>query len=81
MRTVWVSQLIISICMGHKGSARGIELGRRGILRGRPFDPFTRHDRRNERRKTGKTQWQPKLNELVLVKCQPVADTVQGLTS
>jgi hypothetical protein len=40
-----------------------------------------RADRRNERRKTGKTQWQPKLNELVLVKSQPVSDTVQGLTS
>jgi hypothetical protein len=40
-----------------------------------------RADRRNERRKTGKTQWQPKLNELVLVKIQPVSDTVQGSTS
>jgi hypothetical protein len=26
-------------------------------------------------------RWQPKFNELVLVKCQPVADAVQGLTS
>ncbi|PNF28428.1 hypothetical protein B7P43_G15944 [Cryptotermes secundus] len=40
-----------------------------------------RADRRNERRKTGRTKWQPRLNDLVLVRCQPVADTVQGLTS
>jgi hypothetical protein len=40
-----------------------------------------RADRRNEKRKTGRMRWQPKFNELVLVKCQPVADEVQGLTS
>jgi hypothetical protein len=37
--------------------------------------------RRNERRKTGKTKWQPSLQELVQVKCQPVSDAGQGLTS
>jgi hypothetical protein len=40
-----------------------------------------RADRQNERQKTGKTKWQPRLDDLVLVRCQPVADAVQGLTS
>jgi hypothetical protein len=40
-----------------------------------------RADRRNEKRKTGRMSWQPKVNDLVLDKCQPVADAVQGLTS
>jgi hypothetical protein len=37
-------------------------------------------EKRNVKRRTGKTQWQPKLKELVLVKCQPVSDAVQGIT-
>jgi hypothetical protein len=40
-----------------------------------------RADRRNAKRRTGKTRWRPNLQELVLVKSQPVSDTVRGITS
>jgi hypothetical protein len=40
-----------------------------------------RADRRNKRRKTVINQWKPNLQELVLVKCQPASDAVQGVTS
>jgi hypothetical protein len=39
-----------------------------------------RADRRNQRRKTGTTGWEPKLQDLVLVKSQPVSDAVHGIT-
>jgi transposase InsO family protein len=38
-------------------------------------------DKRNKKRKTGRTRWKPRLQELVLMKCQPVSDAVQGITS
>jgi hypothetical protein len=40
-----------------------------------------RADQRNKRRKTGRTRWKPNIQELVLVKCQPASDAVQGVTS
>jgi hypothetical protein len=40
-----------------------------------------RADKRNLKRKTGRTKWKPNLQELVLVKCQPASDAVQGITS
>jgi hypothetical protein len=38
-------------------------------------------EKRNRKRKTGRTQWEPRLQELLLVKCQPTSDAVQGVTS
>ena len=38
-------------------------------------------ERRNKKRRTGRTQWNPNLNDQVLVKCQPASDAVQGITS
>jgi hypothetical protein len=32
-------------------------------------------EKRNRKRKTGRTQWEPHLQELVLVKCQPLANS------
>jgi hypothetical protein len=40
-----------------------------------------RADKRNAKRKTGKTRWQPNLKELVLVKGQPTSDAMLGITS
>jgi hypothetical protein len=37
-------------------------------------------ERRNKRRKTGKTRWQPHLNEQVLVKSQHASDAALGIT-
>jgi hypothetical protein len=37
-------------------------------------------DKRKEQRKTGVTRWRPKLNEAVLVRCQPTSDAAQGIT-
>jgi hypothetical protein len=37
-------------------------------------------EKRNLKRKTGKRQWRPKLNDLVLVKSQLISDAVQGVT-
>jgi hypothetical protein len=38
-------------------------------------------DKRNKKRTTGRTRWQPQLGESVLVKCQPSSDAVHGITS
>jgi hypothetical protein len=38
-------------------------------------------DKRNQKRKTGRTRWKPSLQELALVKYQPASDAVQGFTS
>jgi hypothetical protein len=40
-----------------------------------------RANKRNQKRKTGRTRWKPSLQELVLVKCQPASDAVQGITN
>jgi transposase InsO family protein len=40
-----------------------------------------RAEKRNKRRKTGSTRWEPKLHDVVLVKSQSVSDAVQGVTS
>jgi hypothetical protein len=37
--------------------------------------------KKNKKRKTGRTQWKPRLQELVLVKSQPASDEAQGITS
>jgi hypothetical protein len=37
-------------------------------------------ERRNNQRRTGRTKWNPKLGELVLVKCQATSDAMQGIT-
>jgi hypothetical protein len=37
-------------------------------------------EKRNLKRKTGKSQWLPKINDLVLVKSQLISDVVQGVT-
>jgi hypothetical protein len=36
---------------------------------------------REKRRKRGNTTWEPKVNEKVLVKTQPMSDDVRGITS
>jgi hypothetical protein len=38
-------------------------------------------EKRNMKRKTRKARWDPRLNELVLVKCQTTSDAVQGITA
>jgi hypothetical protein len=38
-------------------------------------------EKRNLNRRTGRTQWKPKIGDLVIVKCQPASDAVQGVTS
>jgi hypothetical protein len=38
-------------------------------------------EKRNKKLKTGRTRWNPQLKDLVLVKCQPASDAVQGITS
>ena len=38
-------------------------------------------EKRNKKRRTGRSQWIPELQELVLVRCQPASDAVQGITS
>jgi hypothetical protein len=38
-------------------------------------------EKRNKKRRTGRTQWKPELKELVVVKCQPASEAVQGITS
>jgi hypothetical protein len=40
-----------------------------------------RAEKRNSRRKTGKTRWRPQLEDLVLVKCQQVSDAILGVIS
>jgi hypothetical protein len=40
-----------------------------------------KEDKRNRKLKTGRTRWNPQLKDLVLVKCQPASDAVQGITS
>jgi hypothetical protein len=37
-------------------------------------------EKRNKKCKTGRTQWKPCLQELILVKCQPASDAIQGIT-
>jgi hypothetical protein len=36
-------------------------------------------EKRNRKRKTGRTRWRPKLDDLVLVKSQPASDAAQGI--
>jgi hypothetical protein len=38
-------------------------------------------DKRNRNRKTGRTKWRPKVNDLVLVRRQPAADAAQSVSS
>jgi transposase InsO family protein len=38
-------------------------------------------EKRNRNRKTGRTKWRPKVNDLVLVRSQPAADAAQGVSS
>jgi hypothetical protein len=38
-------------------------------------------EKRNRNRKTGRTKWRPKVNDLVLVRSQPTADAAQGVSS
>jgi hypothetical protein len=40
-----------------------------------------RADKRNARRKTVTTRWQPQLQETVPVRCQPVSDAAHGVIS
>jgi hypothetical protein len=36
-------------------------------------------EERNRRKQSGKNKWKPKLNDLVLVKCQHTSDAAQGI--
>jgi hypothetical protein len=36
-------------------------------------------EKRNRKRKSGRTRWLPKLSDLVLVKSQPISDATQGI--
>jgi hypothetical protein len=38
-------------------------------------------EKRNRKRRTGKTLWKPKLGGFVLVKCHPASDAAQGITT
>jgi hypothetical protein len=40
-----------------------------------------RADKRNKRRKTGKTRWRPQIEDFVLAKRQPVSDAILGVIS
>jgi hypothetical protein len=37
-------------------------------------------NQRRNKRKTGTTKWKPRLNDKVLVRCQPSSDAAQGVT-
>jgi hypothetical protein len=40
-----------------------------------------RAEARGRRRKRGNAEWEPKVNEKVLVKTQPMSDAVKGITA
>jgi hypothetical protein len=40
-----------------------------------------RAERRERRRKRGNAKWEPKMNEKVLVKTQPMSDAAKGITA
>jgi hypothetical protein len=40
-----------------------------------------RAEAREKRRKRGNAKWEPKMNERVLVKTQPMSDAVKGITA